>query len=65
MPLILRSIAKSASMRLTASNAIGEIGVAFLPRLAFTAMSASSKNLRRAWLRHSASTIGRGLRLGR
>ena len=52
-------------MRLTASKAIGEIGVAFLPRRVFAAMSASSKNLRRAWLQHSASTIGLGLRSGR
>ena len=48
-PLISRSISKMASMRLTASSAIGEIGAAFLPRLALAAMSASSKNLRLAW----------------
>jgi hypothetical protein len=58
-------MSNTASMRLTASRAIGEIGVAFLPRRAFAAMSASSKNLRRAWLQHSASTIGPGLRSGR
>jgi hypothetical protein len=34
-----------------------EIGAAFLPRLALAAMSASSKNLRRPWLQHSASII--------
>ena len=62
-PLISRSISKMASMRLTASSAIGEIG-AFLPRLALAAMSASSKNLRLAWLQHSASTIGPGFRSG-
>jgi hypothetical protein len=37
-------------MHLTASTAIGEIGGAFLPRRAFAAMSANSKNFRRAWL---------------
>jgi hypothetical protein len=63
-PLISRSISKMASMRLTASSAIGEIGAAFLPRLALAAMSASSKNLRLAWLQHSASTIGPGFRSG-
>jgi hypothetical protein len=41
-----RSTSKIASMRLTASSAIGEMGGAFLPRRAFAAMSASSKNLR-------------------
>ena len=60
-----RSMSKIASMRLTASSAIGEIGVAFLPRRALAAMSANSKNLRRAWLQHSASTIAPGLRSGR
>ena len=30
-PLISRSMSKMASMRLTASSAIGEIGAAFLP----------------------------------
>jgi hypothetical protein len=63
-PLMSRSISKITSMRLTASSAIGEIGGAFLPRRAFAAMSASSKNLRLAWLQHSASTIGPGLRSG-
>src|ERR1700733_11368904 len=64
-PLISRSMSNSASMRLTASNAIGEIGVTLLPRRAFAAMSASSKNLRRAWLQHSAPTIGPGFRSAR
>ena len=63
-PLISRSMSKMASMRLTASSAIGEIGAAFLPRLALAAMSASSKNLRLAWLQHSASTIGPGFHWG-
>jgi hypothetical protein len=61
-PLISRSIAKSASMRLTAFPAIGGIGGAFLPRRVLTAMSANSKNLRRAWLQHRAWRIGPGLR---
>jgi len=43
-----RSTSKMASMRFTASRAIGEIGAAFLPRRALAAMSASSKNLRLA-----------------
>ena len=63
--MISRSMSNSASMRLTVSNAIGEIGVALLPRRAFAAVSANSKNLRRAWLQHRASMIGRGFRLGR
>ena len=46
-------------------QAIGEIGGAFLPRGALAAMSANSKNLRRAWLQHRASRIGPGLRSGR
>jgi hypothetical protein len=52
-PLTLRSTSKMASRRLTASSAMGEISGAFLPRRALAAMSASSKNLRRAWLQHS------------
>ncbi len=47
-PLTPRSILNSASMRLTASRAIGEIAAAFLSRLALAAMSASSKNCRLA-----------------
>ena len=46
-------------MRLTASKAIGEIGGAVFPRRVFAAMSASTKNLRRAWLQQSASVTGR------
>jgi hypothetical protein len=64
-PLISRSLSKSASIRLTASNAIGEIGAAVLLRRALAAISANSKNFRRAWLQHSASTIGPGARSGR
>jgi hypothetical protein len=45
-------------MRLTASNAMGEIAVAFLPRRALAAMSANSKNCRRAWAQQSAAVIG-------
>ena len=47
MPLMSRSMANSASMRFTASRAIGEIGLAPLPRRALRATSASSKNFRR------------------
>jgi hypothetical protein len=43
-----RSRSKIASMRVTASSAIGEIGGASLPRRALAALSASSKNLRLA-----------------
>ena len=43
-----RSISKRASMRFTASSAIGEITTAFLPRRALVAMSASSKDRRLA-----------------
>ena len=64
-PLISRSMSKMASILLIASKAIGEIGEASLPRRAFEAISASSKNLRRLWLQHSASTIGRGRRSAR
>ena len=41
-PFISRSMSNSASMRLTASRASGEIGAASLPRLLAAAMSASS-----------------------
>jgi hypothetical protein len=40
-------MSNSASIRLTASSASGEIGGAFLPRLALAAISARTKNLRR------------------
>ena len=46
-PLIVRSIAKSSSMRRTAATASGALR-----------RSASSKNLRRPWLQHAASVIG-------
>jgi hypothetical protein len=48
----------SASMCLTASSAIGEIAAALFPRRAFAAMSASSKNCRRACAQHNAAVIG-------
>ncbi len=57
-PLISRSMTKSASRRLTASSAIGEIGLPFLPSRAFFAMSASSKNFRLACARQNAGVIG-------
>jgi hypothetical protein len=50
-PLISRSMANSASIRSTASIAIG----AFLSR-------ARSKNLRRAWAQQPTSMIGPGRR---
>ena len=59
-----RSISNRASIRLTASSAIGEIAAAFLPRRAFAAISASSKNCLRAWAQHSADVIGPSAREG-
>ena len=53
-------------MRRTASSASGEITAGVLPcalRRALAAMSAMTKNGRRAWTQHAASTIGPGLRL--
>jgi len=57
--LICRSISKSASKRLTASSAIGEIGLPLrlLSRALFS-MSASSKNFRLAWAWQKANVIG-------
>ena len=55
-----RSMSNSASIRLTASSAIGEIAAAFLPRRALAAISASSKNCRLAWAQHSAGVIAPG-----
>src|SRR5215471_2268200 len=57
-PLLPHSLSNSASMRLTASRAIGEIAAAFLSRLALAAMSANSKNCRLAWAQQSAGVIG-------
>jgi hypothetical protein len=56
-PLTDRSMSNSASMRFTASSAIGEIGGARLPRRMLAAMSASSKNFRLAWLQQSTDLI--------
>jgi hypothetical protein len=64
-PLMARSRSKIASMRLIASSAMGEIGGASLPLRALAAMSASSQNLHLAWLQHSASWMGPGLRPAR
>jgi len=58
-----RSRAKIASIRFTASKASGETMIGFLPR-AFAAMSARTKNLRRACAQHAASVIGPGVRSG-
>ncbi len=60
-----RSMSKSASMRLTASSATGEILWAGLPLRTAPAMSANSKTLRRAWLQQSALAPGLGARPGR
>lgn len=57
-PLMRRSMSNSASMRLTASRAIGEIAAAFLSRLALAAMSASSKNCRLAWTQQNVGVTG-------
>jgi hypothetical protein len=61
---MLRSIANRASMRLTASSAIGEITAAVLPRRALPAMSASSKNLRRACDQQKAGVTAPAARSG-
>ena len=61
--MMLRSISNRASMRRTASNAIGEISLAFLPLRMFFSTSASSKNLRRACAQHRAEATGPGSRL--
>jgi hypothetical protein len=53
LPLIARSIANSASIRRTASAAIGALLTA-----------ASSNSLRRACAQQAASRIGPGLRFG-
>jgi hypothetical protein len=58
-----RSRSKMASMRFTASRASGEIGVAFFPRRALAAMSASSKNFLRACAQQKAGRIGPGSRV--
>lgn len=49
-------------MRLTASRAIGEMAAAVLPRRAFFAMLANSKNCLLACDQQSAGVIGAGLR---
>jgi hypothetical protein len=62
-----RSMSNSASIRRTASSAIGEITLGVFPsalRLAAASTSASTKNGRRAWTQHAASRIGPGLRSG-
>jgi hypothetical protein len=46
-PLISRSMSKMASMRLTASSAIGEIDAAFLLRLALAATSRIPHSVRK------------------
>ena len=62
-PLIERSTMKMASIFCTASKAIGEMTGENLLR-AVEAMSASSKNLRRACAQQAASMIGPGIRSG-
>jgi hypothetical protein len=57
-PLMPRSISNNASMRLTASNANGEIAAVPLRRRAFAPISTSSKNCLLAWAQHRAAMIG-------
>lgn len=52
-------------MRLAASKAISEIDGAAFSRRVLVVMSASTKNLRRAWLQQSDSVTDPGLRSGR
>ena len=62
-----RSISNRASIRCTASSAIGEITGGVRPRAlrrAAASISASSKNLRRAWAQQAASRIGAPRSLG-
>jgi hypothetical protein len=61
-PLSVRSKSKIASIRLTASTASGATAGSW-PRT-LRAMSASTKNLRRAWAQHAASMTGPGRRPG-
>jgi hypothetical protein len=63
--LIERSISNSASMRRTASSASGEITPAVFPsalRRTLVAISARTKNGRRACTQQPASMIGPGRR---
>ena len=56
-----RSISNSASIRRTASSAMGETTDGALPcdfRRALASMSARTKNFPRAWLQHAASVTG-------
>jgi len=59
-----RSISNRASIRRTASNAIGEItpGLPAAARRAFCIKSANAKNGRRACTQQAASRIGPGSR---
>ncbi len=49
-------------LTMTASSAIGEIGLPFPPSRAFFSMSASSKNPLRAWAMQKAGVSGRSFR---
>jgi hypothetical protein len=51
-------MANSASMRRTASSAIGEIGLALWPRRGLRATSTSSKNFLRACAKQKAAVMG-------
>ena len=62
-PLTMRSISNNASMRVTASTAMGEISLADLPLRMLVCTSASSKNLRRACDQHNADATGPGFRV--
>lgn len=61
-PLTMRSISNSASMRFTASTAMGEISLADLLLLMLFCTSASSKNLRLVCDQHNADATGPGFR---
>ena len=65
VPLTARSASKIASMRLTASAAIGEMTGTPRPRFSCAATSASSKNFRLPCAQHSARVSDTGDRLGR
>jgi hypothetical protein len=67
LPLMSRSMANRASMRWTASRAMGEMNFASLPaalRRALAAISANSKNFLLACAQQAASIMGPGVRPG-
>ena len=69
VPLMSRSMSKIASICFSAAGAMGEMSCAGLPPRTLPAMSAISKNFRRAWLQHLSryhqarkTALGEGLR---